>query len=127
MSRPTKLCKAFILHVENLVPTILPQAIKSIETIEGDGEPGTVKIITLPQMQIQSVKHRVDGIDKENYTYSYNIIEVDVLKNGLESLSYEIKIFDGSNGGSICKKQARFINDNKLGDLSTTEIVTCHQ
>ncbi|XP_047336276.1 major strawberry allergen Fra a 1-2-like [Impatiens glandulifera] len=116
---PAKLFKAFVLDVDNLVPKIMPQAIKSIETIEGNGGPGTVKIITFGEgSQIQSVKHRVDGIDKENYTYSYSIIEGDVLKNGLESLSYEIKISEGSNGGSVCKNTSKYVSK---GDVVLSE------
>ncbi|CAK9187505.1 unnamed protein product [Ilex paraguariensis] len=40
--------------------------------------------------QLKSVKHRVAGIDKENLTYSYSIIEGDALM-GLESVSYMIE------------------------------------
>lgn len=43
---PTKLFKSFILDSDNLIPKVLPQAFKSIETLEGDGGPGTVKLIT---------------------------------------------------------------------------------
>ena len=43
---PAKMFKAFILDSDNLIPKILPQAIKCIEIIEGDGGPGSIKKIT---------------------------------------------------------------------------------
>lgn len=42
---PAKMFKAFALDSDNLIPKILPQAIKSIETLEGNGGPGTIKQI----------------------------------------------------------------------------------
>lgn len=38
-----RLFKALIVDADNLIPKIVPQAIKSIETIEGDGGPGSIK------------------------------------------------------------------------------------
>ncbi|MBA0612581.1 hypothetical protein Godav_013168 [Gossypium davidsonii] len=43
---PAKMFKACILDGENLIPKILPQAFKSIEYIEGNGEPGSIKKVT---------------------------------------------------------------------------------
>ena len=40
-----RLFKAFILD-DNLIPKVFPQAIKSVEIIEGDGGVGTIKLIT---------------------------------------------------------------------------------
>lgn len=39
-----KLFKAFILDGDSLIPKILPQAIKSVEIIQGDGGAGTIKV-----------------------------------------------------------------------------------
>ena len=41
-----KLFKAFLLDADNLIPKILPQAIKSVEILEGDGRPGTITTTT---------------------------------------------------------------------------------
>ncbi|KAA8548991.1 hypothetical protein F0562_000675 [Nyssa sinensis] len=106
---PAKLFKAFVLDSDNLIPKILPQAISSVEILEGDGGPGTVKLITFGEgSQFKSVKHRVDGIDKENFTFSYSIIEGDALTDALESISYEIKISASPDGGSICKNISKY-------------------
>ncbi|RVW39983.1 Major allergen Pru av 1 [Vitis vinifera] len=105
-----KMFKAFILDSDKLIPKILPQAIKSTEIIEGDGGPGSIKKITFGEgSQFNYVKHRVDGIDKENFTYSYSVIEGDALMGTLESISYEVKLVPSPDGGSICKALASAI------------------
>ncbi|KAK6228613.1 hypothetical protein SCA6_000953 [Theobroma cacao] len=38
--------KAFVLDADNLIPKVVPQAIKSSELLEGDGGPGSIKKIT---------------------------------------------------------------------------------
>ena len=43
---PAKMFKAFVLDGDNLIPKIVPQAIKNVEIIEGDGGPGSIKKIT---------------------------------------------------------------------------------
>lgn len=40
---PARLFKALIVDADNLIPKILPQAIKSTETVSGNGGPGTTK------------------------------------------------------------------------------------
>ncbi|KAK2990294.1 hypothetical protein RJ640_014746 [Escallonia rubra] len=115
-----KVFKAFVLDADNLIPKILPSAIKSVEIIEGDGGVGSVKLITFGEAtsQLKSMKHRVDGLDKENFTYSYSIIEGDTLMEGIESISYHIKVVPTPEGGSICKN--RSIYETK-GDFQITE------
>ncbi|KAL6343882.1 hypothetical protein AAG906_027654 [Vitis piasezkii] len=81
---PAKMLKAFVLDVDKLIPKILPQTIKC--------------------SQFNYVKHRVDGIDEENLTYSYSVIEGDALMGTLESISYEVK-FAASPDGEIDIKE----------------------
>ncbi|XP_059643189.1 major allergen Pru ar 1-like [Cornus florida] len=116
---PAKMFKAFVLDADTLIPKILPQAIKSVEILEGDGGPGTIKLVTFGEgSQYKSVKHKVDGIDKETFTYSYSIIEGDALMGVLESISYEIKIEASADGGSICKNSSKY---HTKGDAQITE------
>ncbi|KAA8518142.1 hypothetical protein F0562_015616 [Nyssa sinensis] len=76
---PAKMFKAFVLDSDDLIPKILPQAIKSAEIIEGEGGAGTIKLITFGKgSQFKS-----------------------------ESISYEIKIQTTPNGGSICKNNSK--------------------
>ncbi|XP_059632773.1 major allergen Pru ar 1-like [Cornus florida] len=116
---PAKMFKAFVLDADNLIPKILPQAIKSVEIVQGDGGPGTVKVITFGEgSQFKSVKHRVDGIDKDNFTYNYSIIEGDALMGILESICYETKIVASPDGGSICKSSSKY---HTKGDAQISE------
>ncbi|KAJ9699685.1 hypothetical protein PVL29_005515 [Vitis rotundifolia] len=116
---PPKMFKAFILDSDNLIPKVLPQAIKCVEIIEGDGGPGSIKKITFGEgSQFNYVKHRVDGIDKENFTFSYSVIEGDALMGTLESISYEVKFVASPNGGSICKSTSKY---HTKGDFEITE------
>ncbi|KAM7488113.1 hypothetical protein LguiB_025597 [Lonicera macranthoides] len=114
-----KMYKAFVLDADNLIPKILPQAIKSVETLQGDGGAGTIKITTFGEgSQFKSVKHRVDALDKDNMTYSYSIIEGDALMDILESISYHIKVEGLADGGSVCKNRSIY---HTKGDAKITE------
>ncbi|XP_058212570.1 major allergen Pru ar 1-like isoform X2 [Rhododendron vialii] len=114
-----RMFKAFVLDADTLIPKILPQAIKSVEILEGDGGVGTVKLTTFGEgSAYKSVKQRVDAIDKENFTYSYSIIEGDALMGLFESVSYHIKIVPTPDGGSICKNRSIY---HTKGDAQVTE------
>ncbi|MGI4297465.1 pathogenesis-related BetVI family protein [Klebsiella pneumoniae] len=116
---PAKMFKVFVLDGDTLIPKILPQAIKSVEILEGDGGAGTIKHITFGEgSAYKSVKQRVDAIDKENFTYSYTIIEGDALTDVFESISYHIKIVPTPDGGSICKNRSIY---HTKGDSTISE------
>ena len=51
---PARLFKALILDGDNLIPKVVPQAIKSVEIIEGNGGPGTIRKITFGEGQLQA-------------------------------------------------------------------------
>ncbi|XP_024024983.1 major allergen Pru av 1-like [Morus notabilis] len=106
---PARLFKALALDVDNLVPKIAPQAVKSAEVLEGNGGPGTIKKITFGEgSQFKYVKHQVGEIDAENFTYSYSIIEGDALGDVVEKVSYETKLVASANGGSIVKSISKY-------------------
>ncbi|KAH7844960.1 hypothetical protein Vadar_033712 [Vaccinium darrowii] len=116
---PSRMFKAFVLEADILIPKILPQAIKSVEILKGDGGAGTIKLITFGEgSEYKSVKQRVDAIDKENFTYSYTVIEGDVLIGLFESISYHLKIVGTPEGGSICKNRSIYTTK---GDAQVTE------
>lgn len=46
---PSRMFKALILDSHNLIPKLMPQAIKSIEYIHGDGGPGSIKQTNLAE------------------------------------------------------------------------------
>lgn len=47
----SRIFKASIIDSHNLIPKLLPQAIKSIDIIEGDGGTGSIKQINFAQGQ----------------------------------------------------------------------------
>nr|ACE80941.1 putative allergen Pru du 1.02 [Prunus dulcis x Prunus persica] len=116
---PEKLFKAFILDADNLIPKIAPTAVKGTEILEGDGGVGTIKKVTFGEgSQYGYVKHRIDGIDKDNLTYSYTLIEGDVLSDVIEKIAYDIKLLASPNGGSIVKTTSHY---HTKGDVEIKE------
>ncbi|GMY27833.1 major allergen Pru ar 1-like [Fagus crenata] len=106
---PARLYKAFILDADNLIPKILPHAIKSAEILEGNGGPGTIKKITFHEgSQFKFIKHKIDAIDKENYVYNYSVIEGQPLSDKIEKISYETKLVASPDGGSIFKSISKY-------------------
>ena len=49
---PSRLFKASIIDSHNLIPKLMPQGIKSIEFVEGDGGVGSIKQINFVEGQI---------------------------------------------------------------------------
>ncbi|KAF5941625.1 hypothetical protein HYC85_019267 [Camellia sinensis] len=95
-----RLFKALILDADNLIPKIVPQAIRSIETIQGDGGPGS--------SPFKCLKHRIDALDEKNMTYAYTLIEGDALMDKLEFISYEMKLKPDANGGCVGKNISKY-------------------
>ncbi|KAK3418002.1 hypothetical protein EUGRSUZ_H03982 [Eucalyptus grandis] len=116
---PAKMFKAFVVDGDEIFPKILPQIFQSMEIVEGDGGPGTIKKITFGEAsQFKYAKHMVDALDKEKLTYSYSWIEGDALMNIFEKISYDIKIEEGPDGGSICKNTSKYY---AIGDIQFSE------
>ncbi|KAH7843334.1 hypothetical protein Vadar_015324 [Vaccinium darrowii] len=116
---PARIFKAFVLDADTLIPKIMPQVFKSVETVDGDGGAGTIKLITLGEgYAYKTLKHRIDAIDKENFTYSSTVIDGPELMDNFESISYQTKIVAGPDGGSIYK--IRSIYQTK-GDAQVNE------
>lgn len=64
------------------------------------------------------MKHRVDELDKENFTCKYSIVEGDALMGMLESISYVVKIEASPEGGSICQTSSTYYTK---GDIQIAE------
>ncbi|XP_022760628.1 major allergen Pru av 1-like [Durio zibethinus] len=106
---PAKMFKACILDGDKLIPKVVPHAFKSVEYIEGNGEPGSIKKVTFGEgSQFNYVKQKIEALDKENFVYSYSIIEGDALMNTLEKITYETKLESSAAGGSICKTTSKY-------------------
>ncbi|KAJ0754002.1 putative Bet v I/Major latex protein [Helianthus annuus] len=90
---------------DNLVPKLNPQFIKSVETVQGSGDVGTIKNITFGDaVPYKSAKYKVDAVDPSNYSYDYSIIEGDSLIGILDSINHHVKIVPSSDGGSVYKQ-----------------------
>ena len=64
--------------------------------------------------------HRVDAIDKENFTISYTVIDGDVLTSGIESISHEVKVMASPDGGCIYKNPANTTPRTMLRSVRST-------
>ncbi|XP_059458042.1 major strawberry allergen Fra a 1.05-like [Corylus avellana] len=116
---PARLFKSFVLDSDNLIPKVAPKAIKSIEIIEGNGGPGTIKKICFDEgSPFNYIKQKVEEIDQANFSYRYSVIEGDALSDKLEKINYEIKIVASPDGGSILKSISKYhtIGDHELKD-----------
>ncbi|XP_039167201.1 major allergen Pru av 1-like [Eucalyptus grandis] len=51
----------------------------------------------------QTAKHKVEVLDKENFTYCYSIIEGEMLGTTFEKITHEVKINALPLGGSMLK------------------------
>ncbi|KAG4946276.1 hypothetical protein JHK87_042283 [Glycine soja] len=105
---PTRLFKAMTLDFHNLFPKIV-DSIHGVVFIEGSGGPGTIKKMTIIEGdKTKYVLHRVDAIDEAAYVYNFSIIGGTALADTLEKVSFESKLVEGSNGGSIRKVHVQF-------------------
>ncbi|XP_009347368.2 major strawberry allergen Fra a 1-3-like [Pyrus x bretschneideri] len=115
---PARLFNAFVLDADNLIPKIAPQAVKSTEILEGDGGVGTIKKINFGEGSTYNyVKHRIDGVDKENFVYKYSVIEGDAISETIEKISYETKLV-AAGGGSVIKSTSHY---HTKGDVEIKE------
>ncbi|TYI92414.1 hypothetical protein E1A91_D02G068900v1 [Gossypium mustelinum] len=106
---PAKMFKACILDGDTLIPQILPQAFKSVEYIEGNGEAGSIKKVTFGEgSQFKYVKQKVEAVDKDKFVYIYSVIEGDALMDKLEKITYETKLETSPDGGSVCKTTSKY-------------------
>ncbi|PON31667.1 Bet v I type allergen [Parasponia andersonii] len=66
-----------------IYPKAFPNDYKSVEVLEGDGiEPGSVRFITYGEGSpiVKVSKERIEVVDPPNKTFSYGVIDGDLLK-----------------------------------------------
>ncbi|MFQ6669155.1 hypothetical protein Gotur_034512 [Gossypium turneri] len=106
---PAKMFKACILDGDTLIPQILPQAFKSVEYIEGNGEAGSIKKVTFGEgSQFKYMKQKVEAVDKDKFVCIYSVIEGDALMDKLEKITYETQLETSPDGGSVCKTTSKY-------------------
>ncbi|KAE9594928.1 putative START-like domain, Bet v I type allergen [Lupinus albus] len=105
---PAKLYKALTKYYDEIIPKVI-EPIQSVEIVEGNGGPGTIKKITaVHDGHTSFVLHKVDAIDEANLAYDYSIIGGAGLDETLEKITFESKILAGPDGGSIGKINIKF-------------------
>ncbi|KAK7246347.1 hypothetical protein RIF29_41213 [Crotalaria pallida] len=105
---PAKLFKALTKDGDVIIPKVI-EPIQSVETVEGNGGPGTVKKITAVKDGKEGyVLHKIDAIDEANLTYDYSIVGGVGLDESLEKITIESKLLPGPDGGSIGKIKVKF-------------------
>ncbi|XP_061349215.1 pathogenesis-related protein STH-2-like [Gastrolobium bilobum] len=101
---PSRMFKALIIDSRNLLPKLLPQFVKDVNVIQGDGEAGSIEQINFNEASpFKYLKHRIDVLDKDNLVCKYTMIEGDPLGDKLESIEYEVKFEATNDGGCFCK------------------------
>ncbi|XP_065860501.1 major allergen Pru ar 1-like [Euphorbia lathyris] len=100
--------KIFTLENHNLLTNVVPH---SVEILEGNGGPGSIKKATFHAQgsEFKYIKKKIEAIDKENFSYSYSIIEGEPWSNKLEKITVDIKVESSANGGSIIKTSTKYI------------------
>ncbi|XP_059670596.1 major strawberry allergen Fra a 1.07-like [Cornus florida] len=116
---PARLFKASVLDSHNLIPKIMPQAIKSIEITQGNGGAGSIKQINFAEgSTLNYLKYRIDELNEETFTYNYTLIEGDAsMDKQIESISYEVKLEPSLNDGTVSKMTSKYYNKGD-GELS---------
>ncbi|XP_073309072.1 major allergen Pru ar 1-like [Primulina huaijiensis] len=106
---PGRLFNALILNSNTLLPKLLPQSIKSVETLQGDGGAGSIEQVNFTESShFKYVKHRINELDKEKLTCKYSMIEGDMLGDKVERIEYDIKFESSDDGGCICKMTSEY-------------------
>ncbi|KAF2313857.1 hypothetical protein GH714_018362 [Hevea brasiliensis] len=119
---PTKMFKVFVLEADTAIPKILPQVVKNVEIIEGNGGPGTIKRTSFAEgREVKYIKTQIDATDKDNFTHCYSAIGGDPWMDALEKVSYEIKMVSSSDGGSIIKTTTKYY-PKENGEINEDQI-----
>ncbi|KAI7744745.1 hypothetical protein M8C21_016880 [Ambrosia artemisiifolia] len=88
-----------------IAPEVNPQVFKSIETIEGDGGVGTIRLFTFGDgVPFTSGKYKQGMIDATNFSYNYSYFEGDNLMGILNSIDHYVNIVPSPDGGSVFKQ-----------------------
>ncbi|KAE9602573.1 hypothetical protein Lal_00049704 [Lupinus albus] len=100
---PAKLYKALVADANIIIPKAV-EAIQSVENVEGNGGPGTIKKLTfIEDGETKYVLHKIEEIDEANLGYNYSIVGGVGLPDTVEKITFETKLVEGVNGGSIGK------------------------
>ncbi|KAK2645110.1 hypothetical protein Ddye_020342 [Dipteronia dyeriana] len=102
---PARMFKALVVDAHNLVPKLTPQAVKSVDVVEGvAGEAGCIKQTNFVDgSPVKYLKHRIESIDKDNLVCKYSLIEGDAITGKIDIALYIVKFEASSDGGCVIK------------------------
>ncbi|KAI4346286.1 hypothetical protein L6164_013351 [Bauhinia variegata] len=116
---PARMFKALILEPGTLLPKLLPQIIKDVTLIQGDGGAGSIEQINFAEAgPFKYLKHKINVLDKENLVCEYTMFEGGPLGDKIESISYRVKFEATNDGGCISKMTSKY---NTVGDSEVNE------
>ncbi|XP_027332971.1 pathogenesis-related protein STH-2-like [Abrus precatorius] len=116
---PSRMFHALIIDSRNLLPKLLPQFVKDVNLIQGDGEVGSIEQVNFNEASpFKYLKHRIDVLDKDNLVCKYTMIEGDPLGDKLESIAYEVKFEATNDGGCLCKMTNNY---KTIGEVDVKE------
>ncbi|WCJ23361.1 Major strawberry allergen Fra a 1-A [Euphorbia peplus] len=112
---PSRIFKAVVYKLTDLLTTVMPEVIESVDVIQGNGGVGTIRQVNFgADFPFKYVKERVDAIDEEKLTYTYTVIEGDVLK-GVEKVQNDVVFKATPDGlGTIMTNQGHYF---PIGDF----------
>ncbi|CBI22930.3 hypothetical protein VitviT2T_006069 [Vitis vinifera] len=106
---PARMFKALVVDSHILVPRLVPESVKSIEFVEGDGGAGSITQTNFSgDSDCEYLKYKINAVDKEKLECRYTLIEGGVLGDQLESIVYEMKFEESGDGGCICKTRSEY-------------------
>ncbi|GAA0185339.1 pathogenesis-related protein [Lithospermum erythrorhizon] len=104
-----KLFKAWFVDINTLLPMVAPDQVKSVDLIEGNGGPGSIKQVNFTEaVPIKYVKYKIDALDEKKLTYADTVIEGGELSDKVEKVTHEIKFIATSYGGSFVNSVTKF-------------------
>ncbi|KAI3863694.1 hypothetical protein MKW98_031286 [Papaver atlanticum] len=100
---------AMFLDAHNLMPKIMPHAVKSVDFVSGDGGSGSIQQVNFCEGgPVKYVKNRLDSKDKAHFECNYTVIESDAFGDTVDHISNEIKFEVAPGGGCICKSKSSY-------------------
>ncbi|KAJ1401672.1 START-like domain superfamily [Sesbania bispinosa] len=82
---PSRMFTTLIIDSRNLLPKLLPQFVRDVNLIQGDGDVGSIEQVNFNEASpFKYLKHKIDAFDKENLICKYTMIEGDPLGDKLD-------------------------------------------
>ncbi|GFP87789.1 pathogenesis-related protein sth-2 [Phtheirospermum japonicum] len=109
--------KALVTDMDSIP---LPAAIKSIDTLQGDGtSTGTIRRTNFADDVTGGyVKHKIEVVDTENYVSKHTLIEGPMIGDKIESIHYDSKFEHSSDGGCVAKIASEY---HTKGDIQLND------